>query len=227
MITFSTRKEIVTNKKLISSELTKMQKAFFDAETLQSYKDDNEEHLYWEQFDCFNNEVIEIETQSRVIGLSNPDIDTLTAELCSKLTELFQVMNVEEIILISHLKLDFFGNRNNQFEPLVKAYSKLEKIVGQSTYKEAFTFGLDGLSDFIEILFWLTRCDTNVSEYMYIFDKNEQIQLYICKYGNIHVTAFGNTKLIDERLTSLGWVLIDGEEFDRFEDKISGRQIRI
>lgn len=229
MTTLTTRNKIVETKKIIGSELTKMQKAFYDEDMLQYYKDDNEEHLYLEGFDFLNKEVFEYETHNKIIGLNHSDINTFTTELTKNLSELFHKIGATEFYIISHLKLDFFGNRDNKFKPLVSSYKKLEKIVGQSTYKEAFKFDLNNLSDFIEILFWITRCDMSVAEYIFLFDKNEKIQIHLCKYGNIHLTEFGEEELMDKVLTSLGWTIIDGQEFDKFieDGKIKGRQLKI
>jgi hypothetical protein len=229
MMTLITRNEIVKTKKIIGSELTKMQKAFYNEDIFQIYKDDNEEHLYWEIFDFFDKEVIEYETHNKIIGLNHPDINTFTKELTNQLSGLFQKIGSTELYIISHLKLDFFGNRNNKFKPLVNSYKKLEKIVGQSTYKEAFKFDLNNLSDFIEILFWITRCDMSVAEYIFLFDKNEKIQIHLCKYGNIHLTEFGKEELKESELTSLGWKIIDGQEFDNFTEEgiIKGRHLKV
>jgi len=206
-----------------------MQKAFYDEEILQYYKEDNEEHLYWEQFDCIKYEEIDYSTFNRIISLDHSDIDTFTGTLREKLNNLFKTLNINDFIIISHLKLDFFGNRDNKFKPLRKAYNTLEKIVGDKTFNEAFEIDIYSLSDFIEILFWTTRCDPNVAEYVFVFDKNEQIQFHLCKYGNLHLTEYNNEKLTDDRLKELGWTIIEGQEYDNFtnDGKIKGRQIKL
>ena len=229
MTVLKTRNEIVETKKIIASELTKLQKTFYDEDMLQYYKNDNKEHLYWEKFDFFDREVIEYKSHSKIIGLNHSDINSFTTELTKKLTELFQKINVSEFYILSHLKLDFFGNRDNKFKPLVRSYKKLEIIVGRATYKEAFEFEINDLSDFIEILFWTTRCDSSIAEYIFLFDKKEKIQICLCKYGNVHLTEFGNEILTKNVLTSLGWTIIDGQEFDNFTEdgKIKGRQLKL
>jgi len=68
----------------------------------------------------------------------------------------------------------------------MNAYKKLEKIVGDKTFNEAFKIDIQSLPDFIEILFWITRCDPSVAEYIFIFDEKEQIQINLCKYGNLN-----------------------------------------
>jgi hypothetical protein len=229
MITLTTRNEIVVTKKIIGSELTKMQKAFYDDDILQCYKDDNKEHLYWEQFDCFDKKVVEYHTHNKIIGFNHSDIDTFTIKLTEKVTELFQTINATDFFIISHLKLDFFGNQNNTFKPLRNSYEKLERIVGCNTFKEAFSFNIHSLSDFLEILFWVTRCDPSVAEYIFLFDKDEQIQIHLCKYGNIHLTEFNKEILTAKKLESLGWAIIEGEEFDNFSTtgKVQGRQMKV
>ena len=157
MTTLTTRNEIVEKKKIISSELTKIQKAFYDEEMLQFYKDDNEEHFYWEQFDFIDKEVVQYESHNKIIGLNHSDINSFTTELTKKLTELFHLIGETEFYIISHLKLDFFDNRDSKYKPLKNAYKKLEKIIGQTTFKEAFKFDINNLIDFIEILFWTVR----------------------------------------------------------------------
>jgi len=229
MTTLTTRNEIVKTKRIISSELTKMQKVFYDEEILQYYKDDNEEHLYWEQFDCLKNEEIDYSTFNKIIGLNHIDIDTFVNKLTAKLTELFQIVNALDFIIISHLKLDFFGNRDNKFKPLKNAYKKLEKIVGNTTFKEAFEIDINNLSDFVEILFWTSRYDPSVAEYIFLFDKDEQIQFHLCKYGNLHLTEYNKEQLTQDKLKELGWAIIEGQEFDNFTEsgKIEGRKIKL
>ncbi len=229
METLTTRQKIVETRRIISSELTKMQKVFYDEEMLNYYKEDDEEHLYLEMFDFIDFETIEYKTYNKIIGINHYDIDTFTTKLSEKLTELFKTIEVEEIFVVSHLKLDFFGNRENKYKPLVKAYKKLEKIVGNDTYKEAFKFDINNLKDFIDILFWTIRCDPSIAEYVFLFDKVEKIQIHLCKYGNIHLTEFEKENLTDNRLNSLGWTIIKGEEFDNFstDGKIKGRRIKI
>ncbi len=229
MTTLTTRKEIVTTKRIIGSELAKMQQAFYDEEILQFYKEDDEEHLYWEMYDCFHNEYMDYPSFNKVIGLNHADIGTFTNKLSKRLTLLFQSIKATEFVIISYSKLDFFGNRNHDFKPLQEAYKKLEAIVGDKTFKEAFTTDIDSLPDFIEIFFWITRCDSSAPEFIFIFDKDEKIQISLCKYGNIHLTEHGKEELTADKLEALGWTIIEGPEFDNFSDegRIEGRQIEV
>lgn len=220
MITLTTRKDIVETKKIIRSELCKIQNAVYDNKELQFFKDDNEKREYLELFDCRHYQETHYSTYKKVIKLGHSDTRNFSAKLTEKLIELFHYIGSTEFIIISHLKLDFFGNQENKFKPLKNAYTKLEKIVGHKTYKEAFIIDIRSLQDFVEILFWITRCDPNVPEFIFIFDSKEQIQLNLCQYGNLHLTEFHNEHLSEIKLESLGWSVIDGEEFDNFQEFI-------
>jgi hypothetical protein len=88
---------------------------------------------------------------------------------------------------------------------------------------------MDSLPDFIEILFWTKRCDSNIAEYIFLFDMNEQIQFYLCKYGNLHVTEYNKEQLTEDVLQELGCTIIEGREFDNFSEtgNIEGRIITL
>lgn len=229
MIILCTRNEIITTKKIIGSELAKMQQAFYDEEDLQFCKNSNEENLYLEQFDCLENEIINYATFNKIIGSGHSDIDTFAGKLAEKLTALFRAVNATRFIIITHLKLDFFSNSNNRFKPLKNAYKKLEKIIRGNTYKEAFVIDMNSLPGFIEMLFWITRCGADAPEYIFLFDEKEQIQVSLCKYGNIHLTEYHKEQLTQSKLKELGWTIIEGRELDNFSEdgKITGRQIKV
>lgn len=223
------RKKIGKTKKVIASELTKMQNVFFDEDVLQSYIDNKEEYLYWEMFDFVNGPTIDKKIYNKIIGLNHTNIQTFTDKLSIKLLEILNYIGSVELVIISHIKLDFFGNTDTGFAPLANSYEKFEKKVGNSSYKEAFQVPLSDLADFIEILFWMIRCDPSIAEYIFIFDRDEKIKFFVCKYGNIHLTELGNEQLTKEVLNSLSWEIIEGQEFDNFTEdgKINGREIRI
>lgn len=223
------RNQVLLTKSVIASELAKIQRAFFDDEMLELYESSNEGNLYWEMFDQYNGVEIEYPTFNKTIGIEHHDIETFTDELSAKLVALFKSINTSEFYIIAHLKLDFFGNRENQYEPLCAAYEKLEKIVGAKTYNEAFEVNLQSLSDFIEILFWTSRCDPSVAEYIFLFDIHEQFQMSLCKYGNLHLTEFHAERLTASKLKELGWKIIEGQEFDKFSHtgSIEGRSLKM
>ena len=95
------RKEIFKNYKNILSLIKDFQKAFFD----QEYDNINDG-----EFDAIKLETKKVHNNSFVLGFNHSEINTFPKELSNKLTALFEFLNVNQLILISHLKLDFFGN---------------------------------------------------------------------------------------------------------------------
>lgn len=227
MIELAKRSKILSRKKIIASEIHKIQKSFYDEELLQEYKDSNEEHVYWEMFDALQCEPLSHPKFEKIIGIAHSHLDSYTDKLSEKIAEIFQIIGAKEFVIVSHLKLDFFGNRNNTFKPLQKAYAKLEKIVGANTYIEAFVISLEKLPDFIEILFWIVRCDPEAPEYIFVFDVDEQTEFFICKYGNLHITEFGRERFTENKLKELGWKIFTYDEHDQFSEggEIIGREI--
>lgn len=216
MIRLVTRKEMVTSKRIVGSELAKLQKAFFDNDMLDYYKVDNEEQLYLTQFDCIHNEVFEYPVFDKVLSLYHHEIETFTPILAKKLRDLLENIHVQNLLLISHLRLNLLENRKVRNSRLANSYQKLETMVQNKSYYEVIAFDLESLPDIIEIVFWITRCDPSAAEYILFFDTDEKVQFFICKYGNVHLTEFKQENLSAKKLTALGWHILNGQETDNF-----------
>lgn len=210
------RLEVTKHKPIISSEITTFQKAFYDEELLEEYKEDGEEDVYLEIYDHVSTAVVSYDFFNKIIGYEHTDIESFTQSLTLKIKTLLEFTGIKSCYVLSHIKLDFCGDKSDEFNPLAQSYEKLEKIVGADTYSEAFQVKTEELGDLIEIFFWTVRCDPNTPEYIFFFDEAEQLRFNICKYGNIHLTEFKQEKLSDEVLESLGWTVIKGQEYDQF-----------
>ena len=223
------RKEIFKHKKIIASEIKFIQQAIFDEDILGFCESEVEKNEYLERFDSINLDASKVNNFNKLIGLDHFEITTYVKKLSEKLIELFNYLNATNFYIISHLKIDFFGNLKNKYKPLVKAYQKLEIIVGKATYNEAFEINTSSLKEFLEILFWTSRCDPSTAEYVFIFDKEERFQFHLCKYGNIHLTEYNNELLSKELIEKSDLKLIEGDEYDKFgtEGKIEGRKLKL
>lgn len=229
MILQLNRKEIFKHKKTIASEIRLIQQAVFDEDILDFYETEIEKNDYLENFDALDLEINKVNNFSKLIELDYFEITTYTKNLSEKLIELFNYLNATNFYIISHLKTDFFGNFKNKYKPLVKAYQKLEAIVGKVTYKEAFEINISSLVEFLEILFWTSRCDPSTAEYVFIFDKEERFQFHLCQYGNIHLTEYDKEILSKELIENSGLKLIEEDEYDKFgtNGKIEGRKLEL
>ncbi|WP_339757771.1 hypothetical protein [Algoriphagus aquimarinus] len=223
------RLQVTKNKSIISSEITAFQKAFYDEEMLEEYKENGEEDIYLEMYDHAHAAVINYDFYSKIIGFEHKIIDSYTNRLTEQIKVLLEFSGVTSCYVLSHIKLELCGDKKDDYKPLALAYEKLEKIVGADTYSEAFHVNMEELDDLLEIFFWTVRCDPNNPEYIFFFDEAENLRFNICKYGNIHLTEFNQEKLSDKVLESLGWTVITGPEYDQFTEEggIEGRRISL
>jgi hypothetical protein len=209
------RNETFKNYKTIAFLVSDFQKEMYDEE----YHEKN-----W--FDALSYCSEKITTESFSVMVRSNNLNEHSKNLAEKLKTLLNYLNTEKLILISHLKIDFFGNLEHDYEKVVKSYSKLSEYFPEKTYNEAIEIETSRIDDFVEIFFWLERCDPSIPEYVFWFDINQKFCFYFCKYGNIHFIDFTNGKLIsDQELENLGFEVKNYDQFG--QNAIEGRQIKI
>jgi len=211
MIQLKTRTATLAAAPLIASEISKIQNLFFEEETLALFKADGEEQVYLSLFDGREAEDVDVEAFTKIIGLKykDKDLNVLITSLAEELTKLLTHIQTTDLVLISHLDMDFFGNRTNQYAPLVAAYQKLEAITSADSYKGTIEFGIDELATFVKMLFWITRCDPSSPEVLLLFDTQQRFAMTICKHGNIHLTEYSEELLTEDLLASMGWKVLN------------------
>ncbi len=229
MVTIITRQEIAYKKPVIGTQIAKMQRSFFDEEMLQWYKDEGNEAAYYAMYDMLLHPQVSVAESVSIIGVQAVTQSEFVAQLAIRLKRLFEALQVEELILMSHLGLDLFGNRENDYEPLQKAYASMEALLGSSSFSEALVLQRQDLKNWVPVLFWIIRCDPSVPEYVYLFDTQERMACFICKYGNVHITEMGEPQITANLLKEMGWELIEGPEYDRYTEDgaIAGRAISL
>jgi hypothetical protein len=213
------RSQIFIQQKNISSLIKGFQESFFDEEF--DKVDD-------EMFDAISLKIEKVKNTGFIIMLNHNDINSYPKELAKKLKELLTHLKTEKLTLISHLKLDFYGNLEHDYEKVISAYSKLSKITNSKTYKEAIESEISEIESLVEIFFWLERCDASIPEYVFWADSKERFCFYFCKYGNIHFVDFTNGNLITENeLEKLHFIV--NEDYDQFSEDgiIENRQINL
>lgn len=227
MLTTIPRQEIVKEKPRIGATLAALQRSFHDEETVEWYRTHETVEAYYDIYDMLSYPAPLPTKFSHILSPLHANLHDFTEVLSQKLVTLLTALDVEALVLMPYLRLDIFGNQHNDYPPLVAAYNKLEALLGTNTCKEAVCIPRKHLGEIIPALFWMIRCDPSLPEYIFLFDASEQLEFFICKYGNIHLTEFGEQKLHPQLLRSLGWQLIEGPEIDPFTDDsiIEGRSM--
>ncbi|MEJ2905181.1 hypothetical protein WAE58_22235 [Pedobacter panaciterrae] len=223
MIELITRKLVFDTYKIITSKIVEIQKSMLDDDPL--FEDGDDGKWYMEMHDAIDIPPHDIRSYYSIISFDHTDITTFTIALSEKLTSLLIKLNVSDLIVISDLKLSFVGNSDNKYPPFQKATQKFNAITKDLEYDEAFKISLIDLPTFIEIIFWIERCDARAPEFIYFCDADEKIAFYLCKSGSIHIIEYANKILSDDLIESLEMHLINGYCEEKFSSssKIEGR----
>ncbi|UWX68210.1 hypothetical protein NZD85_06335 [Empedobacter stercoris] len=215
------RKEIFQNYNNITSLIKGFQKAFFDEEY---------DNLEDEMFDALNLEPKKASNSTFNLSINHSVLDTFPKKLSERINCLFDFLNVEQFIIISHLKLDLFGNTEHDYDKVKNSYEQLKKITLSESYKEAILADKKDLPELIDILFWLERCDGSLPEYIFWFDTNERFCFHLCQYGKVHIIDFTNGNLLNnEQLAELQFEIVEDRCYDQFteESRIENRKLKL
>lgn len=179
--------------------------------------------------DAVNILVEKVKEHYSVISFNHSDINTFTAELSKRLIGLLEILDISEFYIISHLKMNLLGSKNNNYKPLKNARLRFEKLTGMPNNDEAFEVDLIDLSQCIETFFWLERCDPSAPEYVFFANKNDDFAFYLCKYGKVHTIEFAKEILTPEILENTGWQFLNERCGDNFseDNAIKGRRLSL
>jgi hypothetical protein len=227
MIELILRKNVFEKYKIMASEIAKIQSDLFDNDIYSQLEGDDEKTEYKNIFDAINYKKYSLKYDVKILTAEYYDIKTFSKKLYEILLRLFEELEINGFFILLDLKINYFDSLFNKYKPLAKAYKKLENIIGEKYYDEAFY--LTELSEeIIDIIFWLSRCCPGMNNIMF-FDKMERYYLNICQYGNIHLTGINGNSVSEKITKRIGLKSIEGIEKDNFTNdrRINGRKIKI
>ncbi len=206
------RKTVFEQHKNIASEISEMQKAFFDEDDLNSCETEEDKNDYLSAFDARNLKIDSKKKIYNVISIDQTDLKTFSKDLAQNLITLLKELNIETLIIIAHYKMNFFGNLEIKFKPVKNAYEDLKAITGSYLYEEALRVNLTNHKEFstlINIAFWIERIDASAPEFIFFYDEKDKFAFNICKGGNVHTIEFGKHILTNKVLEKCNWHEID------------------
>ncbi|MEJ5963082.1 hypothetical protein [Pedobacter immunditicola] len=209
MITLISRQSVFSKYSKITEEIAQMQRLFYDGDP-EYFASEVDRAAYQALFDA--KDIFREKTTKfcKVISIDHDDIETFTDVLSRKLLDLFAELRIKDLVMISHCKMNFVGNINNTYPPLLSAFEKFEKITKDIKYDEAVEFEVENLPELIEIVFWIARGDAAGPEFIFLFDKDEKLAINLCKEGNVHAIEFEKEILPNTILKRYGWELVKG-----------------
>jgi hypothetical protein len=197
-----TRNQVFEKQNNIAKLIRSFQKDFFDEEI-------DESEL--EMFDILEFELDEVEYESFIIEINHSELETYTKHITEKLMQLLKYLNVKELNIISHLKLDFYLNSEHiEYEKVLNCYKKLNEITNSEKYDEAISVETSEIETLVEIFFWIERCNGGCPEFIFWSDIENRFCFYFCKYGKLHFIDFTNGNLIStEHLKKIGFNVLN------------------
>jgi len=105
--------------------------------------------------------------------------------------------------------------QENDYPPVLAATKYLNQKIDKK-FNGGFELEARSISSFIPHLFWLTRCNASLPEFMMSFIKSKTV-ISLCKYGILHF-EFYDSKERDEILTLFNKK--NFKEVDRCNDPI-------
>ncbi|HNP43417.1 MAG TPA: hypothetical protein PKM63_03980 [Panacibacter sp.] len=229
MITLVSRETVFAQHKNIATEISEMQKAFYDEDYLALCDNEQERKAYLDLFDIKDLSFPKINTSYKVTAIDHDELKTYTKTLADRLKKLFLATGIESFFVMAHLNTAFIGNTDNKYPPLQKAFKKFQNITGDINYNEVISIDMDDLGDLVDIAFWIARCDASAPEYTFFHDAADRLSFNICKHGNIHLLEYEKEILPHDLLQQFGWLVMDNRCYDKFttDGRIKGRRIKI
>jgi len=226
MIKLISRSSVFTEHPTIASLIAKFQLAMLGEEELESCSEDEIEEVL-EMNDALSLKLHEEVSHNNILGIEEQDLTSFTNKLSNRLIELLSELQINDLIVVSHYKMNIFGNLKNLNPPLRAAYKQLYDVTKSYTYKEAFEVNLQSLPLMINIVFWLERCDPSAPEYIFFADKSGRLTFFLCKHGKVHIITPDN-KIMDAISSKQEWQTYDtcSDNFSMSES-IEGRTLNL
>ena len=220
------RQDIFRSKKFITSIINEFQGDMKDWQNFEFESDEDKED-YNSLFDILEIPFEKFSYHHKPIGFDHDDLSTFTSILSEKIITLLTTLDISELYIVSHFKMELLGARKNKYKPLKDSVARFEKLAGIPNTNESFEVDLEDLPQCIETFFWIERCDPSGPEYLFFCDKQDRFAFYLCKDGNVHTLSSEANYLNDDLLLSQGWQVIKGKCYDLFTDDgaIEGRKL--
>lgn len=229
MVKLIERQEALLNPNL-RREVSTLQNDFY-TDWIGSAETDEQRQAVEEQFDARAPQERSPDSTTTIFYHPSVNLEEYPQKLATSLKTALQSLGTANVYCVAHVRVPLFGNLDNAYAPLKKAYRGLKTITKSMEYREGFRVDLDSLEEFIPILFWIARCDASAPEYMLINPENDLFVGFLCKYGNLHIT-FQDSQLAKEvtkELVKAGLAEWQENEYDRFskDSGIKGRTLKL
>ena len=195
--------------------LTKEQANKLNAEDQQYFLDNRDE---------FHSEFVNKWVGRATLSSSKKDYQEYLNDLGKSLVDLS--IDYGHLIILGDWNTPWLYQQND-YAPVVNAIEFLNQKIDKN-FNGGFVLTSDEILEFIPHLFWLTRCNASLPEFMITFMDSKTV-FEICKYGILHLEFYEEQEQL--KLTNF-FKNRNFEEVDRCNDPIEfdnlkGRKIKI
>jgi len=157
---------------------------------------------------------------------SKTNAEKYLSDLSNSLEGLRNQLKAQNLIVIGDWPTPWLA-QENEYAPVKEAMDFLKMIIS-SDFDGGFLLNAKDLTSFIPRLFWLTRCNASLPDFLMTFENSKTI-FSICKYGILHIESYDQEELktINHYFKIKNFIevdeCIDPVDFDDFV----GRMIKI
>ena len=119
-------------------------------------------------------------------------VDEYLNDLSNSIEGLRNHLKSQNLIVIADWPTPWLA-QENEYAPVKKALEFL-KIIVSTDFDGGFLLNGEDLRAFIPHLFWLTRCNASLPDFLMAFENSKTI-FSICKYGILHIESYDQDEL--------------------------------
>lgn len=202
------RKDIFGNYPTIEALISDFQRQFFDPE----YNEKSDP-----AYDLLDYPISEGELYhgNCITTLLYGDIHKYPAALTRSLHALLKKLDCKQLIILSFVKLDLFGQAVHQHKDMLRIRQLVYELGDTTNYKEALLTDVEDMGRLVDVFFWLSRLDPELSEFIFWVDQQQRFCFFICDRGNLHWLWLSPDSPLSEALMKQHG-FITGVDIDQF-----------
>lgn len=203
-----TREQVFEAYPIIASLIADFQQQFFDPEY-----NDRDDPIYDALH--YSTKGDELYHGNFITMLPHDDIQQYPTDLSLHLQKLLSDLGCTQLLILSFIKSDLFGNTHHQTRELTRARQILTQKTGNISYAEALSIEPDSTGELIYTFFWLSRLDGELPEFIFWVDEQQHFCFYICNRGNLHWLSLSSSNGLSEQLLKKHGFIVESD-IDQF-----------
>lgn len=213
------RLEVAEKHEYIAKYISDIQNLFYSEQDLKSFNNKQEKKFYLSSFDLKGLHFPEIESNYKIFGIKYKDPLTVHKELAKKFVELFHIKEphffitniFKENLTILRSRIEYWNGQSSGEIMLREKIKEYIRIINEGVYFDGILkIDISMFEEFLEFAVWFYHI-TNVGpdQGFIFFLENGKFTFHLCKYGNIHLTEYGEESITISKLQEKDWIYFE------------------